>query len=114
MKILKLLNKKSFSIIFIFLLISVSHAEDKPVDIWNIDSTTITQESSTNDPSSETYKGIQENTITDIYKMQSQKNSNSIELDTNLNTQEIKIIGLYDQRIMVWILICGQIQMEIN
>jgi len=96
MKILKLLNKKSFSIIFIFLFCSASHAEDKPVDIWNIDSTSITQESSSNDSSDGTYKDIQESTVTDIYKMQSQKNSNSIELDTNLNTQEIKIIGLYD------------------
>ena len=38
MKILKLLNKKNLSIIIIFLLSFVSAiAEDKPVDIWNID-----------------------------------------------------------------------------
>ena len=39
MKILKLLNKKNFSIIFIFLLGLSTYAEDKPVDIWNIDTT---------------------------------------------------------------------------
>ena len=37
MKILKLLNKKYFSIIF-FLFIGLSvHAEDQPADIWNIE-----------------------------------------------------------------------------
>ena len=37
MKILKLLNKKFFSIVF-FLLIGIKCvAEEKPVDIWNID-----------------------------------------------------------------------------
>ena len=36
MKILKLLNKKNLSIIIISLF-PFSLAEDKPVDIWNID-----------------------------------------------------------------------------
>ena len=36
MKILKLLNRINYLIILIFLLTSISHAEDKPVDIWNI------------------------------------------------------------------------------
>ena len=38
MKILKLLNKKYFSIIIIFLFhLLMSIAEDQPIDIWNID-----------------------------------------------------------------------------
>ena len=38
MKILKLLNKKNLSIIIISLLLPLfSTAEEKPVDIWNID-----------------------------------------------------------------------------
>ena len=37
MKILKLLNKIYFSIIFVLLLGLNSYADDKPVDIWNID-----------------------------------------------------------------------------
>ena len=38
MKILKLLNKKNLSIIIISLLLPLfSIAEEKPVDIWNID-----------------------------------------------------------------------------
>ena len=36
MKISKLLNRINYLIILIFLLTSISHAEDKPVDIWNI------------------------------------------------------------------------------
>ena len=96
MKISKLLNKKHFSIIFIFLLGLSAYAEDKPVDIWKIDTTKITQDGTNNDSNIDIKQQDQENTVTDIYKMQSQKNINSIELDTNLNTQEIKIIGLYE------------------
>ena len=36
MRILRLLNKKYLSIIFILFSTSV-YAEEKPVDIWNID-----------------------------------------------------------------------------
>ena len=39
MKISKLLNKKNFLILLMLLFGSVSLAEDKPVDIWNIDTT---------------------------------------------------------------------------
>jgi len=96
MKILKLLNKKNFSIIFIFLLGLSAYAEDKPIDIWKIDTTKTNQEEPNNNANIQINQEDQKNTLTDIYKMQSEKNSNSIELDTNLNTQEIKIIGLYD------------------
>ena len=38
MRILKLLNKKYFTIIIIFMLSSLNViAEDQPIDIWNID-----------------------------------------------------------------------------
>jgi hypothetical protein len=47
MKILKLLNKKNLSIIFLFLFSSVeSFAEEKPVDIWNIDAKEIEKKKS--------------------------------------------------------------------
>ena len=37
MKILKLLNRKYLSIILIFFISFNTQAEDKPIDIWNID-----------------------------------------------------------------------------
>ena len=37
MKILKSLNKKNFLILFFLFFTSISNAEEKPVDIWNID-----------------------------------------------------------------------------
>ncbi len=38
MKILKLLNKKYFSILIIYLFLPINmFAEDKPVDIWNLE-----------------------------------------------------------------------------
>ncbi len=73
MKILKLLNKKSLSIIFvIFFYTTFVQSEEKPVDIWNIDKDKIEQsidkvillpEMEDND----------ENKESSIYEMQTQK-----------------------------------------
>jgi hypothetical protein len=96
MKILKLLNKNNFSIIFILLLTFNSYAEDEPVDIWNIDK-------NENQKISQTEISILENDIDDntvkessIYKLRSQKQIDTIELDENLDADTIKIVGLYD------------------
>ena len=45
MKISKLLNKKYFSIILILLFGASAGAEDKPVDIWNIENEKIEKKS---------------------------------------------------------------------
>ena len=37
MKILKLLNKKIFFIFLISFSSFITHAEEKPIDIWNVD-----------------------------------------------------------------------------
>jgi cytochrome oxidase Cu insertion factor (SCO1/SenC/PrrC family) len=93
MKILKLLNKKNFSIIFISLLSYVStFAEDKPADIWNIDKK-IVEESIENNSSVEKIEEISES---NIYQMQTDKNIDSISLDQELTSKKIKIAGLYD------------------
>ena len=93
MKILKLLNKKNLSIIIVSLLLSLSSiAEDKPVDIWNIDKKEI--EASIEESMIE--KKIEEISESSIYQMQTNKSGNSIELDQDLTSKEIKITGLYD------------------
>ena len=90
MKILKLLNKKNLSIITIYLLSSISViAEDKPIDIWNIEKKEV--EAATQEILSS--EKISENSI---YKMQTDKKKNSIKLDQELDSKEIKIAGLYD------------------
>jgi hypothetical protein len=90
MKILKLLNKKNLSIITIYLLSFISViAEDKPIDIWNIEkkkTEVVTQEISSLEKISES----------SIYKMQADKKKNSIKLEQELVSKEIKIAGLYD------------------
>ena len=93
MKILKLLNKKNITIITIYLLSSLSVvAEDKPVDIWNIDKKKV--EVSVQEISSiEKKKTISKKSI---YKMQSEKKKNFVKLDQELTSKEIKIAGLYD------------------
>ena len=93
MKTLKLLNNKNLSIIIISLLSTFSTiAEDKPVDIWNIDKKEV--ETSIKENISE--ENINEISETGIYQMQADKNIDSIKLDQTLTSKEIKIAGLYD------------------
>ena len=93
MKILKLLNKKNLSIIIFSLLITSSpFAEDKPVDIWNIEKKEVDTISEEN-LSDENKQEVSENSI---YKMQSDKKEDSIKLDGELTSKTIKIAGLYD------------------
>ena len=93
MKILKLLNKKSI-LFFLTYLMSIPSifADDKPIDIWNL-------EKKENEVISETNistENISENTKTSIFDMQSDKQNNPIELDEDLLSKDIKIVGLYD------------------
>ena len=73
MKILKLLNKKNFSIILIFFLSFGVFAEDQPIDIWNIDKEKTEQNSNSNELVINENLEIKSNTEADIYNMQSQK-----------------------------------------
>jgi hypothetical protein len=92
MKILKLLNKKNLSIIIFSLLSFSSFAEDKPVDIWNLEK----QEPETISEENLSIENKQEVSESSIYKMQSDKNAESIKLDQELTSKTIKIVGLYD------------------
>ncbi len=92
MKILKSLNKKFFFIFFIYLVfLNPIHAEDNPIDIWNL-------EKKENETVEETVTSEGENNKDQIsvFDMQSDKNTGSIELDENLISKEVKIVGLYD------------------
>ena len=93
MRILKLLNKKYFSIIIIFLLSSLNViAEDQPIDIWNIDKKAI--ETTSEAISSNEITGV--TAESNIYNIQADKKTSSIKLDQELTSKEIKIVGLYD------------------
>ena len=92
MKILKLLNKKNLSIIIFSLFSFSSIAEDKPVDIWNINK----QEVETISEENLSVENKQEVSESNIYKMQSDKKEDSIKLDQQLTSKTIKIAGLYD------------------
>jgi hypothetical protein len=93
MKILKLLNKKNLSIIIFSLLITSSpFAEDKPVDIWNIEK----KEVDTISEENLSEKNKQEVSENSIYKMQSDKKKDSIKQDADLTSKTMKIAGLYD------------------
>ena len=94
MKILKLLNRKNLSIIIIYLLSFVSAlAEDKPIDIWNIDKKNESENTTEKNLSDEKIEIISESSI---YNMQADKKKNSIKLDQELISREIKLVGLYD------------------
>ena len=93
MKILKLLNKKNLSIIIISLLLSLpSIAEEKPVDIWNLEK----QESDSISEENLSLEKTEQESQNSIYKMQVDKNKESIKLDQDLTSKTIKIAGLYD------------------
>tara|TARA_A100001015_G_scaffold245422_1_gene281356 strand:+ start:189 stop:1958 length:1770 start_codon:yes stop_codon:yes gene_type:complete len=96
MKILKLLNKKYFSIITIFLLMIVnSFSENQPLDIWNIDKNE-TQESLENKQSTSDVEMNSETNSIDVFNMQADTENFLIKVDETLNSKEIKILGLYD------------------
>jgi hypothetical protein len=96
MKILKLLNKKYFSIIFISIFLALSsQAEEQPVDIWNLDKKKI-DDLTLDNPKKFKKKKKQGLSQPSIYEMQSQKQIESVQVDSTLNSKEIEIIGLYD------------------
>ncbi len=92
MKISKLLNKKNLSIVIFSLISLSSFAEEKPVDIWNLEK----QKSETISEENLSIENKQEVSESSIYKMQSDKNEVSIKLDQELTSKTIKIAGLYD------------------
>ena len=92
MKILKLLNNKNLSIIFIFLLQSFfAHSQDQPIDIWNIDTkdNKVLSDISSQDKKIEIKKKS-------IFDLQNSDQKISIKLDQELDSKKIKISGLYD------------------
>ena len=92
MKILKLLNKKIFFIFLTYLIfLNPIHAEDNPIDIWNLEK----KENETVEEAVIT-EGENNNDQISVFDMQSDKNTGSIELDENLISKEVKIVGLYD------------------
>ena len=98
MKILRLLNKKNLSIILIFLFFGLkAFAEDKPVDIWNlekIEPDEIKVENNSTENNSD-----QESSLQNILQTQTQNKKNQIELDETLTSKEIEIDGLFDPEI---------------
>ena len=95
MRILRLLNKKYLSIIFILFSTSV-YAEEKPVDIWNIDKKNIEENTIDINVNEETNPTEEKTTESSIYNMQTQKQVETIKLESNLNSSEVKLLGLYD------------------
>ena len=96
MKILKLLNNNYLIILFIiFFRAFNAYAENEPIDIWNIDQNKI-EESQSNNIQNNTDSDDLQITQPSIYNLQSQKEIETVEVSSSLNSQEIEIIGLYD------------------
>ena len=93
MKILKLLNKKYFSILFCFLFLQNTDLfSNEPVDIWNLESKENLEVNSTEQNDQD--ESIPQNSV---YNSQSEKNNDFIvELDETLKSKEIEIVGIYD------------------
>jgi len=96
MKILKLLNSKNLSILLIAIFFGFNvSAEDEPIDIWNVDNNDIKKTNSNNSQNNEE-SIVEQTTQSSIYDMQSQKKVDTIQVDSSLNSRDIKIVGLYD------------------
>ena len=95
MKTSKLLNKKYFSIILILFFGLSSYAEEKPVDIWNIEQKEI-ENNSLGENLETSENEIQINEESNIYNIESQEKVSLVSFDENLEAEKIKIIGLYD------------------
>ena len=95
MKILRLLNRYFYLFILYFFLGLTSLAEDQPTDIWNTQEPVSPPSENRSLELNKNDLPVKENEMS-IYKMQSQRNSSSIELNMNPKTNELKIIGLYD------------------
>ncbi len=98
MKILKLLSKSFFLIIIVLLLSVSSYAEDQDqaVDIWNLEKAKKKDNTNTQEIVIADEENLEESSQSDIYKMQTNKVSNNIEFEEELNSKNIKIVGLYD------------------
>ena len=96
MKILKLLNSIYLSIILIIFFIAFNvKAEDEPIDIWNIDKDKI-EETQLNTDQNSLENSNTDLPQTNIFDSQLENQISSVQVSTSLNSQEIKIIGLYD------------------
>ena len=93
MRILKWLNKKYLSIIIIYSLSSFcALAEDQPIDIWNIEKKT----NETTSATISTIENIEVKKESNIYNLQADNKKETVKLDNELTSKEIKIVGLYD------------------
>tara|TARA_B100001057_G_scaffold79837_1_gene74981 strand:+ start:2412 stop:4184 length:1773 start_codon:yes stop_codon:yes gene_type:complete len=96
MKILKLLNSDNLLILLIICFIALNvRAEDKPIDIWNIDQDKI-EENELNNNQINLDNNDKNNSQSSIYDLQSQKENETVQVSSTLDSQEVKIIGLYD------------------
>tara|TARA_B100000767_G_scaffold266547_1_gene284078 strand:- start:452 stop:2212 length:1761 start_codon:yes stop_codon:yes gene_type:complete len=92
MKSLRLLNKNFLLIVISFLFFGFATQSQEPVDIWNVEAKSTTEDDILINSQDEV--GTPQNSI---YEMQSQKNNEpGIEQDQTLTSKETEIIGLYD------------------
>ena len=103
MKILRLLNKIFLSILLIFsIFVKISHSEEQPVDIWNIDKSKMNQNNGTKTEDINQKikkKNLNQIPIKENFNLKPQSPIKEIAFDQNLSSQKIKILGLYDPEI---------------
>ncbi len=94
MKILKLLNRNFFLLIPIILISFNSYAEDKPVDIWNIEKETKLENSTNVSDSAQNVTISEDISNPSIFDMQSKKETSLIKLEDNIDEEKIRYESL--------------------
>ncbi len=94
MKILKSLNKIFFIFLlfFSFLFLKVL-AEEKPIDIWNLKKEENSEIAIEEPTSTDNKEKLEQN---NVYQLQDNKTGETIKLEKDLSSSNIKIVGLYD------------------
>ncbi len=72
-----------------------SFSENQPLDIWNIDKDETKQNFENKESKSDSEMNLESNSI-DVFNMQTDTENFLINVDENLNSKDIKIVGLYD------------------
>ena len=90
MKLLKLLNRKSFILFSLLILIPCNSYSNEPVDIWDLENI---KKKNTSEIDTKT-----ENIDLDMGIISNSNNSNliNIELDEKIESNRLKLVGLYD------------------
>ncbi len=97
MKILRLLNKKIFLLIFLTMPFGLNgYSDEKPVDIWNSENQKEIEINVNDNNQTSLEPNDEGSSKVEVFNIETSKNINIVEFDDSLNSKKSKVFGLYD------------------